>query len=309
MHQPVMLKEVIEGLRVQPGGCFVDATCGSGGHASAIAEKLCGRGFLVVCDRDEDALARTMKRLNGFTVPVCAVHAAFAGIDNYIRERRLPAPDGILMDLGVSSEQLDAGSRGFSFRASGPLDMRMDRRQRLTAEKWLENVEQAELQQVLREYGDEKRARSIAAAIIRARESGALKTTEDLAVIIEKTVSTGGRIHPATRTFQALRMIVNDEIEQLRSGLGAGLRVLAPGGRMAVISFHSGEDRIVKNFFREHEGRDEALAEGGSCWEGSLPRGRRVTRRPLQPSAEETNRNPRARSSKLRIFEKTTGGD
>lgn len=309
MHQPIMLQAVVDGLRVRPGGCYVDATCGSGGHARAVAEALQGQGWLVVLDRDRNALERTIARLDGCGVDVVAIHSAFAEVEAVLQAEKINSVDGMLFDIGVSSEQLDTPERGFSFRFDAPLDMRMDRSAGISAAEWLQAVAEDELVRVLRRYGEEPRARAVAAGIVRAAAAGQMATTGDLVAVVEKVVGRRGRIHPATRTFQAIRMAVNDEIGQLRRGLAAGLKILNPGGRMAVITFHSGEDRIVKHFFREHEGRDEALAQGGSRWCGELPRGRRVNRRALVAGDAECAANPRARSAKLRIFEKAAKGD
>lgn len=304
-----MLREVVDGLRVCPGGCYVDATCGSGGHSLAVADALQGRGCLVVLDRDKSALVRTAARLDGCGVEVITIHSAFAEVETVLQAKGINRVDGLLLDIGVSSEQLDTPERGFSFRFDAPLDMRMDQSAGISAADWLAAVDEAELVQVLRRFGEEPRARAIAAGIVEAVASGKMATTGDLAEVVEKVAGRRGRINPATRTFQAIRMALNDELGQLRRGLEGALSILNPGGRMAVITFHSGEDRIVKHFFREHEGREEALAQGGSRWCGERPRGRRINRRALVAGPDECAANPRARSAKLRVFEKAGKGD
>ncbi len=286
MHQPVLCQEVIDLLRPRPGGVTVDATLGLGGHAERILK--CG-GRVVGIEWDDDAAARAAERL-GPTVEIA--RDSYANLPSILDSRNAPVVDGILVDLGVSSLQLDTASRGFSFIREGPLDMRMSPHLRRTAADLLRESGERELERILREYGEEPRARKIAAAIVRTRgEPGGdvLETTRALAEFVERLVGRHGRTHPATRVFQALRIAVNDELENLKKFLGVFDKYLGKGGRCCVVSFHSLEDRLVKRSFREK------AAAGGM---------RLVTKKPVRPSRGEVLQNPRARSAKLRCIEK-----
>jgi 16S rRNA (cytosine1402-N4)-methyltransferase len=301
-----MPEEVIEALQVRPGGQYIDGTLGGGGHTRALLEASAPNGRVMGIDRDPDALIRTRSALAGFGDRFVPVRGNFAEMEALAASNGLDAPEGILLDLGVSSDQLDTPERGFSFRADGPLDMRMDPEAGESVLEWLAAQTEVELVQVLRTLGEEPQARRIARAILKARDADQLTGTASLAAVVEQAVGgrKGARIHPATRTFQALRMAVNDELGSLDTGLESGLRMLVPGGRMAVITFHSLEDRAVKQTFRAHEGREVSLYEGGSRWEGQMPRVRRITRKPLTASDAEREQNPRSRSAKLRVIEK-----
>ena len=257
-------------------------------------------------DRDGEALERAGRRLERFGNRVERAKANFAEMGRVARERGWGAFRGVLLDLGVSSMQLDEKERGFSFMADAPLDMRLDRDGGLTAAEWLEVTGEEEMARAFREYGEEKASHAVARAVGEARRAGKCpRTTVELAELVSR-VKGGrrGRIHPATQVFQAVRIAVNGELDALRAGLDAALGLLEEGGRLAVISFHSLEDRIVKEFMAAHEGRMEALMAGGERWCGVEPRGRRVTHKPVVAGEEETSRNPRARSAKLRVFEK-----
>lgn len=305
VHEPVLKAEVLEGLQVRPGGCYIDATLGGGGHASALLEASAPGGRVMGIDQDPEALARTGVLLDGYGERFQAVHGNFSDIAVLARKQGFDRPDGILMDLGVSSDQLDTPARGFSFRFAGPLDMRMDPTRGMRVDEWLDGVDVNELTDTLRRWGEERQARRIALAVIKARDAGALTDTLALAQVIEDAVGgrKGSRIHPATRSFQAIRMAVNREMEVLADGLAGALSLLPPGGRLAVITFHSLEDRAVKQFFREHEGREVSLYQGGSEWQGERPRVASVWRKARIPGEAEQGRNPRARSAKLRIVE------
>ncbi|MBN1557596.1 MAG: 16S rRNA (cytosine(1402)-N(4))-methyltransferase RsmH [Lentisphaerae bacterium] len=306
MHEPVMATEVLEQLNVKPGGVYVDGTVGSGGHARAMAERAGAAGLVIGLDVDTEALERARARLREAPARTALRHGSYAEMDEAVQACGVEAVDGVLLDLGVSSEQLDEARRGFTFQADGPLDMRMDPSAGPTAAAWLRDVDEAELCRVLRGFGEERAARRIARRIVRARAEAPVDTTLRLAGLVRAARGgRRGRTHPATQTFQAIRMAVNRELEHLEAGLEAGLRVLKPGGRMAVISFHSVEDRAVKRCFAAHAGRWESLAQGGRVWRGETPAVHRVTRKPLTPSAEECRRNPRARSAKLRVVERT----
>jgi 16S rRNA (cytosine1402-N4)-methyltransferase len=284
-HVPVMATEAIDGLAIRPDGTYVDATFGAGGHARAIDALLTAGGRLIALDADPGAALYA-----GALPRTALVGANFADLAAVLDDLGIAAVDGVLFDLGVSSMQLDRPERGFSFREDGPLDMRLDPRRALTAAELLATVEEAELADLILRFGEDRAARRIARAIVAARKAGRLPgTTTGLARLIAGVVHVSGRrerIHPATRTFQALRIAVNDELGALERGLGAAVERTRPGGRIAVISFHSLEDRIVKRAFRDD------------------PRVHPITRRPLEASDAERAANPRARSAKLRVAER-----
>ncbi len=298
-HVPVLFEETMKVLEIEPGGRYVDGTLGRAGHARGMIE----RGAKVLgIDRDDEAVGELEAMgIEGLEV----VKGNHGDLEAIVRAHGWDEVDGVLMDLGVSSPQLDEAERGFSFMREGPLDMRMDRTKGPTAADLANGLEAPELEEILRELGEEPQARRIAQAIVKARKDGRIETTTQLAGIVEKAV--GGRKgahHPATRTFQALRMKVNDELGELERALEGGLRVLKPGGRMAVITFESLSDRMVKRFFAEHAGREVSLQAGGSRWEGALPKVKAVTRKAIKAAEEEVHANPRARSAKLRAVEK-----
>lgn len=295
-HIPVLLEETIDALAVKPGGRYVDGTFGRGGHSRAIAAR---GGEVLGIDRDDDALASAQ----GFRV----VKGCHGNLERIARENGWDYVDGILLDLGVSSPQLDEAGRGFSFLREGPLDMRMDRSGGVSAAD-LVNGESAEsLERIFRELGEEPQSRRIARAIVKARETKDLESTGELAALIERTVGRRGGRHPATRAFQALRMAVNDEIGELERALTGGLELLKGGGRFAVITFESLTDRIVKRFFAAHVGKMVSLQRGGAEWNGELPKVRAVTGKATVAGKEEVDLNPRSRSAKLRVIEKEIG--
>lgn len=305
MHVPVLLREAVDSLAVRRGGVYVDGTLGRAGHAREIVMRGGPGCTLVGIDRDEQALSESAAVLEGLSgAKVVLVHGCHGSIAEIVRKEGIGEVDGILLDLGVSSPQLDEAGRGFSFRADGPLDMRMDRSRDVTAAKLVATCTESELAGMLRTLGEEPNARRIARAIVQARGEGPIGTTGRLAEIVERTVGRRGPHHPATRTFQALRMAVNDEIGELERALDGGLGVLKEGGRFAVITFESLTDRIVKRFFAAHAGRMVSLQQGGERWEGLLPRVRPVTRHAVVASDEEKCMNPRARSAKLRAVER-----
>ncbi|NLB65020.1 MAG: 16S rRNA (cytosine(1402)-N(4))-methyltransferase RsmH [Lentisphaerae bacterium] len=306
LHVPVLLEEVVARLVTEPGGWFLDATAGAGGHAAALLAAAGLDARLLALDRDGQALAMARAALAPFGERVVLEQANFADMAEVAARHGARDFRGILLDVGVSSMQLDTPRRGFSFQQEAPLDMRMDERQELTAADWLKRSSPEELEDVLRRYGEEPMARRIARAVHDALARGEpLETTTQLAALVERAKGARRRrIHPATQTFQALRIAVNDELEALTAALPAALELLAPGGRLAVISFHSLEDRLVKQFMVAHEGRMEALPQGGTRWSGRMPRGKRIGRKPVTASAEEVERNPRARSAKLRVLER-----
>ncbi|MCA1808958.1 MAG: 16S rRNA (cytosine(1402)-N(4))-methyltransferase RsmH, partial [Lentisphaerae bacterium] len=253
MHVPVMVGEIMELLQVRPGGVYLDGTLGDGGHALAFLEKMMGRGQLVGVDRDRAALDAAAVRLAPWLRQCRLLHGNYSDMRQLTAEARVMEFDGILLDLGVSSRQLDEPQRGFSFRQAGPLDMRMDQGSEQSALDLLSDVTEPELREWLRRFGEEPVAGRIARAMLKARDQGSLRTTMDLAQVVERAAGgRRGRIHPATRTFQALRIAVNREIEHLQRGLEEGLRLLRRGGRMAVLAYHSLEDREVKQMIRRH---------------------------------------------------------
>ncbi|HEX2443972.1 MAG TPA: 16S rRNA (cytosine(1402)-N(4))-methyltransferase RsmH [Vicinamibacterales bacterium] len=290
MHEPVMVAETVEALAPSRGGLFLDCTVGSGGHAFALLRA--GATRLIGLDRDREALARAAETLAPFADGVELVHSDYRDAPAVLARHGIDAVDGALADLGVSSMQLDDAGRGFSFRRDEPLDMRMDRSQGPTAADILRDVDEGELADVIFQFGEERFSRRIARAIVAARRAGPVATTGRLAEIVRRAIPSRGRqrIDPATRTFQALRIWVNRELDHLDAFLEDMVRLLSVGGRFAVISFHSLEDRIVKQTFR-------ALVGGTS----SL---RLLTKRPVQPSDAEIARNPRSRSAKLRAIER-----
>jgi len=303
-HQPVLLAEVIEGLAVKPEGTYVDATFGRGGHAGAILQQLGPMGRLLAMDKDPEAVAFArdyFKNDSRFIIQ----QGSFAELTAFlIRQQAHGEVDGILFDLGVSSPQLDNPARGFSFMHDGKLDMRMDFSTGTDAATWLASVQEKELATVLWEYGEERYARRIAQRIVTERESTPITTTAQLAHIIAKAVPAWQKgKHPATRSFQAIRIAINHELDDLQSGLDAGLQALQVGGRLLVISFHSLEDRIVKQFMQHHERGDQFPAKLPIKQEQLAVHFQRIGRA-IKPSLQETNRNPRARSAILRIGEK-----
>jgi 16S rRNA (cytosine1402-N4)-methyltransferase len=287
-HVPVLLKEAIDFLNVRRGGIYIDATVGLGGHSYEIAKRLGAPGHLIGLDKDPAALEMARAKLTGEDFPkVTLLQCSFSEVGERFSRN---FADGLLADIGVSSLQLDDAARGFSFQAEGPLDMRMDPQSERTAEQVVNHLDERELADVIYEFGEERRSRRIARAIVRSRP---IRSTAHLADVISAAArpmnSEQRRIHPATRTFQALRIFVNRELDDLRALLDAVPRVLKPGGRVVVISFHSLEDRIVKDAFRE------------AAKQGSM---KLLTKKPLMATEEESDRNPRARSAKLRAAEK-----
>lgn len=301
MHLSVLLQETVDALAVVPGGSYIDGTLGGAGHAAEILRRAGPAGRLLGIDRDVEALSRSAARLEALSGEKVLAHGAHGELGRLAEANGFAAVDGILLDLGVSSDQLDTPGRGFSFRLDGPLDMRMDPTRGESAADLLARLDVQSLADVLRRLGEEPQAWRIAQAVVRARGERPIETTGRLAEVVSDAV--GGRKgprHPATRVFQALRMAVNRELEDLEQALADGLRLLKPGGRMAVITFESLTDRMVKQFFAAHAGKWVSLQQGGERWEGELPAVERVTRHPVEPGADELAANPRARSAKLR---------
>jgi len=303
-HLPVLLAEVLTGLAVTSGGTYIDGTVGGGGHAAALLEASAPDGRLLGLDRDPQAVARAQARLQPFGSRVRLIHASYAALEiTAHREGFFPA-DGVLLDLGFSSYQVDDPQRGFAFRHEGPLDMRFDPTAGgPTAAELVNDLPESELAALLWRYGEEPRSRAIARAIVAARP---IHSTAQLAgVIVAATGRTGTRsLHPATRSFQALRIAVNGELEALETALPQALNVLRAGGRLAVITFHSLEDRSVKRFFQQGVHPCTCPPEAPVCTCGRQPTLRLITRKPLTPGAAELAANPRSRSAKLRVVEK-----
>ena len=295
-HIPVLLKEVMDALAVRPGGRYVDGTLGRAGHTKEIIAR---GGMVLGIDRDEQAI-REIGEVAGLT----AVRGRHGDLKEIANEKGWSEVDGILLDLGVSSPQLDEAGRGFSFLREGPLDMRMDRSSGLSAADIVNGESADRLEEIFRELGEEPQSRRIAKAIAKEREKRKFETTVEFADFVERVVGRRGAHHPATRVFQALRMEVNDEIGELERALEGGLELLKSGGRFAVITFESLTDRIVKRFFAKHVGRMVSLQQGGERWEGEEPRMRAVTGKVVVASEEEADLNPRSRSAKLRAAEK-----
>ena len=299
MHEPVLLAEAIELLNIRPDGVYVDCTYGRGGHTQEILQRLGSDGRLLALDRDPAAIESGREFLNDARLEL--VHERFSSVGRLVDARQLREQvDGILMDLGVSSPQLDDAERGFSFRSAGPLDMRMDPSAGVSAAQWLAGASEKELRECFWELGEERFARRIARKIIEVRKRDPIVTTLELAAVIKQAVPAGkSRIDPATRTFQAIRLRVNSELEELRSGLQQATESIAVGGRIVVIAFHSLEDRIVKRYFREMCRVQDAYMPNSRETKFRLE-----TRKPVRPREAEIQRNPRARSARLRVLER-----
>ena len=298
-HVPVLLKETVDALCVRQGGRYIDGTLGRAGHARRIIDL---GGKVLGIDRDSQAIAEVEAMdVRGLT----AVRGRHGDIEEIARAQGWSDVDGVLLDLGVSSPQLDEADRGFSFLREGPLDMRMDNSQGPSAADIVNGESVEGLERIFREWGEEPQARRIARAIVKARGEGVrFTTTIGLAEFVERLVGRHGGHHPATRVFQALRMEVNDEMGELRRALSGALSLIRSGGRFAVITFESLTDREVKRFFAAHAGREQSLQQGGSEWRGELPRVRLVTRKAVTAEEDEVSTNPRSRSAKLRVVEK-----
>jgi len=307
LHVPVLRDAVIELLEPAAPGLLVDATVGMGGHAAALLEAAPGFRLLGI-DRDPAAIELARDRLGGFGTRVRLTCARFSQLPEVLEQVGEEAPAAILADLGCSSLQLDMGERGFSFRSDAPLDMRMGD-EGPTAAELLERLDAEELMRILWDYGEERRARAIVRAIVERRREKPVTTTRELVEIVVSVLGPGrrGRVHPATRTFQALRIAVNDELGELERFLEPAITSLRPGGRLAVIAFHSLEDRIVKHTMRRLEGRCSCPPGVPVCRCGATPVVRPLTRRAFRPSAEETKANPRSRSARLRAVERIGG--
>jgi len=305
-HVSVLLQECLDGLNIKPDGIYVDGTLGGAGHSSQIAKRLTS-GRLIGIDRDPVALKAAGERLKPFERNVTLVHSNFSDMAQVLKELGIPGVDGILLDLGVSSPQLDDGARGFSYMADAPLDMRMNAQDALSAETVVNTWSQEELKRILYTYGEERYAPQIASAICRRREQSPIRTTLELVDIIRSAMPPAAlreKQHPAKRSFQAIRIAVNDELGAVEKIMADAIDLLNPGGRLAIITFHSLEDRIVKNGMAEAAKGCTCPPSFPVCVCGKKPKVKLISRKPITSTEEELNQNPRARSAKLRVCER-----
>ena len=306
-HKSVLLNETIDGLNIKPDGIYVDGTLGGGGHAYEVCRRLGEKGSIVGIDQDAAAIEAASARLKDFGEKVTIVRSNYCDMKSKLHELGIDKVDGIVLDLGVSSYQLDTAERGFSYREDAPLDMRMDTRQKMTARDIVNDYTEADLYRVIRDYGEDKFAKNIAKHIVQARAVKPVETTAELSEIIRASIPMKFQKksgHPAKRTFQAIRIELNRELDVLRDSLDDMIDLLNPGGRLCVITFHSLEDRIVKTIFRKNENPCTCPPDFPVCVCGKKSKGRVITRKPILPSDEEMEENPRSKSAKLRIFEK-----
>ncbi|MEE0715763.1 MAG: 16S rRNA (cytosine(1402)-N(4))-methyltransferase RsmH [Eubacterium sp.] len=306
-HISVLLDETIDGLDIKPDGIYVDGTLGGGGHSYEILKRLSPKGRLIGIDQDGEALKAAGERLKEFENQITLVRSNYCEIDKVLKELNVEKVDGILLDIGVSSYQLDNLERGFSYKSDAPLDMRMDTRQELTATDVVNTYSENELFKIIKDYGEDKFAKNIAKHIVLARKEKPLETTKELSEVIKRAIpmkvqAKGG--HPAKKTFQAIRIEVNQELTVLKESIDKMIDLLKPNGRICIITFHSLEDRIVKTKFRENENPCTCPPNFPVCVCGKKSKGKVITRKPIIPSEDEIEENKRAKSSKLRIFER-----
>ena len=310
-HKSVLLHETIDNLKVKPDGIYVDGTLGGAGHASEVCKLLSATGRLIGIDQDDAAIAAAMERLREYKNQTVIIRSNYCNMVPELRKRGISSVDGIVLDLGVSSYQLDNAERGFTYREDVPLDMRMDQRQEQTARDIENTYSEIDLYSINRDYGEDKFAKNIAKHICLARTEKAINTTGELTEIIKRAIpmkirATGG--HPAKRTFQALRIELNHELDVLRDSLDGMIDLLNDGGRICIITFHSLEDRIVKTIFRRNENPCICPPGFPVCVCGNVSKGRVVTKKPILPSEEELSENSRSQSAKLRVFERYVSG-
>ena len=307
VHEPVLLQEVLTWMQVRENGAYADGTLGGGGHSEAMLKASGGTALLYGIDRDENAIAAASQRLSGYA-GFRAIHGNFHDGRELLTQAGAPPLDGVLLDLGVSSPQLDQAERGFSYHEDAPLDMRMDRSQGITAAQLLADISETELTRILRDYGEEKWAARIAKILVERRQEHPIETTQDLVRVVDaaipKAVRRRDEGHPARRTFQAVRIAVNDELDPLDRALTDFVTCLKPGGRLLVITFHSLEDRLVKRCFQRLANPCTCPPKAPICTCGQKPLVRVLAKGAVPPTAEEIARNPRARSAKLRVAEK-----
>lgn len=306
-HKSVLLDETIESLNIKPDGIYVDGTLGGGGHSYEILKHLGVNGRLIGIDQDEAAIKAGGERLSEFKDKVTIVRSNYVNIKQVLKELGLQKVDGIILDLGVSSYQLDTPERGFSYRENAPLDMRMDTRSNMTAKDIINGYSEMELYRIIRDYGEDNFAKNIAKHIVRRREQSPIETTDELTEIIKAAIPAKIRMnggHPAKRTFQAIRIELNKELDVLKNSLDTMIDLLNPGGRLSIITFHSLEDRIVKSIFKVNENPCTCPPNFPVCVCGNKSKGKVITRKPIVPSEQEMEENSRAKSSKLRVFER-----
>ncbi|NLL79676.1 MAG: 16S rRNA (cytosine(1402)-N(4))-methyltransferase RsmH [Clostridiales bacterium] len=306
-HTSVLLAETIEQLHIRPEGIYLDGTLGGGGHAYHVAERLSGKGRLIGIDQDEAAIQAAGERLAPFEDRVTIIRNNYCNAKEALKKIGVEKVDGIVLDLGVSSYQLDTVERGFSYKYDTALDMRMDRRQSLTAKDIVNDYSEMELYRIIRDYGEDQFAKNIAKHIVRARSEKTIETTGELNEIIKAAIpakmrATGG--HPSKRTFQAIRIECNRELEVLKNSLDMMIDLLNPGGRLCIITFHSLEDRIVKSGFKKNESPCTCPPDFPVCVCGKVSKGKVITRKPILPGEEELEENKRSKSAKLRVFER-----
>ena len=307
-HTSVLLEETVDGLNIKPDGIYVDGTLGGGGHAYEVCTRLGNKGRFIGIDQDEAAIEAAGIRLRDFGERVTIVRSNYCDMKSRLQELGIDKVDGIVLDLGVSSYQLDTAERGFSYRVDAPLDMRMDRRQKMTARDIVNDYSEMDLFRIIRDYGEDKFAKNIAKHIVMEREKGPIETTGQLIEIIKRAIpmkfqKTAG--HPAKRTFQAIRIELNRELEVLKNTLDDMIDLLNKDGRICIITFHSLEDRIVKSIFKKNEDPCTCPSHFPICVCGNESKGKVVTRKPILPSEEELEANSRSKSAKLRIFERS----
>ena len=301
-----MLEDTIEGLNIKPDGIYVDGTLGGAGHAREVCKKLSAKGRFIGIDQDQDAIIAASERLAAYP-QATIIRSNYCYMVPELAARGITKVDGILLDLGVSSYQLDNEERGFTYRVDAPLDMRMDQRQTLTASDIVNNYEEKELYRIIRDYGEDKFAKNIAKHIVAARQVKPITTTGELTEIIRESIPMKMQVksgHPAKRTFQAIRIELNRELDVLRDSLDGMIDLLDDGGRLCIITFHSLEDRIVKTIFRKNENPCTCPSDFPVCVCGKKSKGKVITRKPILPSEQEMEENPRSKSAKLRIFER-----
>lgn len=307
VHKSVLLQETVDSLNIKPDGIYVDGTLGGGGHSYEIAARLSGQGRLIGIDRDEEAILAASERLSRFGDKVTIVRNNYSAMAEVLKELNISSVDGIILDLGVSSRQLDTLERGFSYKYNAPLDMRMDNRQQMTAKNIVNEYSEMDLFRIIRDYGEDRFAKNIARHIVLARQERPIETTEELNEIIRRAIPAKIRMkggNPSKRTFQAIRIELNHELEEIQNSIDMMIEHLNHKGRLSIITFHSLEDRIVKTRFKKNENPCTCPPDFPVCVCGNVSKGKVITRKPILPGDEELKENTRSKSAKLRVFER-----